>query len=303
MTQIRGAAIILAMLIAALAAAVAATVFADQQRWSRTVEHRRDAVQAQALVMAGVQWARQILDDDARRSEIDHLGEPWALALPPIPLDNGEIRGAIVDAQGRLNINALGAVGTTAEPERMRIAALFAHRGVSAASLDPIADWIDADGAIRPGGAEDAYYAAQPAPGLAANAPMLRVAEMMAVKGVTAQALAAVAPFLSALPAGTPVNVNTAPPEVLATLVDNLSEDKLAALIGERTKKPFATIADFRARLPEGVVLASDNALSVKSNFFYVTVEARQGATASRARALLRRGGGEWPVIVWQVVE
>ena len=65
----RGAAIILAMLIAALAAAVAATVFADQQRWGRTVEHRRDQVQAQALAMAGVQWARQILDDDARRSE------------------------------------------------------------------------------------------------------------------------------------------------------------------------------------------------------------------------------------------
>jgi hypothetical protein len=32
------------MLIAALAAAVAATVFADQQRWSRAVEHRRDQV-------------------------------------------------------------------------------------------------------------------------------------------------------------------------------------------------------------------------------------------------------------------
>ena len=303
MTRVRGAAIILAMLIAALAAAVAATVFADQQRWSRTVEHRRDAVQAQALVMAGVQWARQILDDDAHRSETDHLGEPWALALPPIPLDNGEIRGAIVDAQGRLNINALGAAGTPVEPERMRIAALFAQRGVSANLLDPIADWIDADGAVRAAGAEDAYYAAQPAPGLAANAPMLRVAEAAAVKGVTPQALAAVAPFLSALPAGTPVNVNTAPPEVLATLVDNLSEEHLAALVADRAKRPYTTIADFRARLPEGAVLTHDNALSVKSNYFYVTVEARQGATASRARALLRRSSGEWPAVVWQVVE
>jgi general secretion pathway protein K len=63
----RGAAIVLAMLLAALAAAVAATVFADQQRWSRTVEHRRDQVQAQALALAGVQWGRQILSDDAQR--------------------------------------------------------------------------------------------------------------------------------------------------------------------------------------------------------------------------------------------
>ena len=71
MTRMRGAAIILAMLIAAFAAAVAATVFADQQRWGRTVELRRDQVQAQALALAGVQWARRILDDDARRSGID----------------------------------------------------------------------------------------------------------------------------------------------------------------------------------------------------------------------------------------
>jgi general secretion pathway protein K len=126
---------------------------------------------------------------------------------------------------------------------------------------------------------------------------------MAAVKGVTPQALAAVAPFLSALPAGTPVNVNTASPEILATLVDNLTPEQLAALIADRTKKPFSTIADFRARLPEGAALAGDSTLSVKSSFFYVTVEARQGATAARARALLRRSGSEWPVVVWQVVE
>jgi len=160
----RGAAVILAMLIAALAAAVAATVLADQLRWSRGVEHRRDQVQAQALVMAGVQWARQILQDDARQSEIDHLGEAWSIALPPIPLDNGEIRGAIVDAQGLLNVNGLGDGGASGDLQRARIAALFAQHGGPAAALDAIADWIDTDGIVRDGGAEDAYYAAQPVP-------------------------------------------------------------------------------------------------------------------------------------------
>ena len=102
----------LAMLLAALAATVAATLFADQQRWMRTVEYRRDQVQAQAIVMAGVQWARQILYEDSRTSTIDHLSEPWAMSLPPIPIENGAIRGSIVDAQGRLNVNDLGATGT-----------------------------------------------------------------------------------------------------------------------------------------------------------------------------------------------
>jgi len=302
MNRMRGAAIILAMLIAALAAAVAATVFADQQRWSRTVEHRRDQVQAQALAMAGLQWAVQILDDDARRSGIDHLGEPWALTLPPIPLDGGEIRGTIVDAQGRLNINALGAADGSAEQERARMARLFGQTGMPSAALATMADWIDADAATREAGAEDAFYLAQPVSRLAANAPVLRVAELGVVKGVPPPALAAVMHFLSALPAGTPVNVNTAPREVLGAIVDNLAGERGDALIADRARKPFTTVAEFRARLPDGAALASDVALSVRSDYFYVTIEARQGATQSRARALLRRGSGK-PAIVWEVVE
>ena len=166
------------MLIAALAAAVAATVFADQQRWGRTVEHRRDQVQAQALAMAGVQWARQILDDDARRSEIDHLGEPWALALPPIPMEDGEIRGAIVDAQGRLNINALGLAGESIAGAHAPRGPLRAARARRPRRSTSIADWIDEDGTAREAGAEDAFYLAQPVPHLAPNAPLLRVAEL-----------------------------------------------------------------------------------------------------------------------------
>jgi general secretion pathway protein K len=299
----RGAAIVLAMLLAALAAAVAATVFADQQRWSRTVEHRRDQVQAQALALAGVQWGRQILYDDAQRSTIDHLREPWAMALPAIPLDNGQVRGAIVDAQARLNVNALGESGARADIERARIARLFAQRGGPVGAVDAIADWIDSDAIPRDGGAEDAFYAARRAPGLAANAPVLRVAELAEVKGVTPSALATVAPFLTALPAGTPVNVNTAPPEVLAAVVDKLDGEGLAKLLAARMQSPFNNLAEFRAQLASPATVAGDDTLSVKSDFFYVTIEAQQGATLARARALLRRKGNEWPDVVWQIVE
>ena len=298
-----GAAIVLAMLMAALAAAVAAAVFADQQRWSRTSEHRRDQVQAQALAVAGIQWGRQILYEDARRSAIDHLGEPWAVALPPIPLDNGEVSGSIVDAQGRLNINALGETGSSADLDRARIARLFAQRGGPAAAIDAIADWIDRDSIAREGGAEDAWYASRPRGGLAANAPVLRVAELSEVKGVTTASLAAVAPFLTALPSGTAINVNTAPPEVLGAIVDKLTGEGLAQLVASRAQKPFTTVAEFRARLPSPASIAVDESLSVKSDYFYVTIVARQGATVARARALLHRKSGEWPEVVWQVVE
>lgn len=299
----KGAAIVLAMLLAALAAAVAVTVFADQQRWSRTALNRRDQVQAQALALAGVQWGRQILYDDAQRSTIDHLREPWALPLPAIPLDNGHVRGAIEDAQGRLNVNALGETSVRADLERARIARLFAQRGGPVGAIDAIADWIDRDAITREGGAEDGFYLARTAGGLTPNAPVLRVAELSEVKGVTPKSLAPVAPFLTALPPGTPLNVNTAPPEVLAAVVDKLRGEDLAKLLAARAQSPFNNIAEFRAQLPSATGLGSDETLSVKSDFFYVTIEAQQGATLARARALLRRKSGEWPEIIWQLVE
>jgi general secretion pathway protein K len=298
-----GVAIILAMLLSALAAAVAVTVFADQRRWAESSLHRRDQVQAQALALAGIQWARQILHDDARGSVVDHLGEPWAVPLPPIPLENGSIRGTIEDAQSRLNLNALGTTSAMAALERVRLQRLFAQRGGPVAAIDAIADWVDGDSVPRPGGAEDGYYLAQATPGLAADAPVLRNAELLAVRGVTEAALAAVGPYVTALPTNTPLNVNTAPAEVLATIVDGAGSDALANLVANRSTKPYTSVAEFRARLPGGVTLASDLGLAVESSYFYATVEARQGNTLGRARALLLRRAGAWPTVVWQVVE
>lgn len=298
-----GAAIVLAMLLAAFAAVVAAGVLADQQRWTRNVEHRRDQVQAQATAMAGVQWARQILYDDARSSVIDHLGEPWALRLPPIPLDNGEIRGAIVDAQSRLNINALGDDTSSAAVERLRLTRLFVQHGGPTAALDAIADWVDRDTIARNNGAEDAWYRAQPVPLLSANAPVLRLNEISVVRNVSYEALSAVRPFVTALPPRTPVNVNTAAPEVLTAILDDAAPEAIASIVSGRQQRPFTTVAEFRARLPQGVHLASEEMLDVKSRYFEVTVEARQGASVARARALVRRDVDRWPAVVWQVVE
>src|SRR5207244_9020142 len=97
----RGAAIVMAMLLAALAATIAATLLWQQQRWIGEHAHRRDQVQAQALAMAGVQWARQIVFENAPAASVVHLGQPWALKLPAMPIENGSIGGYSADAPGR----------------------------------------------------------------------------------------------------------------------------------------------------------------------------------------------------------
>jgi general secretion pathway protein K len=301
----RGAALIVAMLIAALAATVAISLAANQQQWFASVAQRRDQVQAQALAQAGVQWARQILFEDSRtRPQIDDLGEPWALPLPATPIEDGSIEGRIVDAQGFLNINNLAskdAPGT----ERIRFERLFARLGLPVAALDAITDWIHADGVTLPAGAEDAGYARQPSPMLAAKAPIVRLAELALVRGMSPETVRALSPFVAALPTNTytPLNVNTAPPAVLAAAVTGLPDAALAGMIADRTRKPYSSVVEFRNRLPQGASIEQEQAYDVKSSYFLVTVRARQGASQANARALLKRGGGGWPTVVWQTLE
>jgi general secretion pathway protein K len=297
-----GLALIVAMLIAALAAAVAVSVATAQSQWSATVAHRRDQVEAQSIAVAGIQWARQILDADAQAGPVDHLGEPWALPLPATPVENGDVEGRIIDAQGFLNVNNL-ASATRATAERRRFARLFAMLGVPAPTLAAMIDWIDADDVAEPGGAEDAWYRAAPDASLAANGPATRIEELASVRGMSLPAMTRVVRFVTSLPVDTPLNINTASTEVLGASLDNIEPAALATLIASRATRPFASIADFRARLPTGVALGDEAMYAVGSRFFLVTVRARQGETVAQARALIERSGGAWPAIVWQTVE
>ena len=296
----RGAALVLAMLIAALAAVVAVAVAAEQQRWFSDVANRRDQVQAQALALAGVQWSRQIMQDDARGGSIDHLGEPWAYPLPRTPLENGSIEGSIEDAQGRLNINNLAANEALGKEERARFARLAASRGLGSATLAAVAATLTpmaADDGIQKGGTPP------PAPATPPGLRPVRAAELAAIPGVTARDVAQLLPFVVALPAATPLNINTATPDVLAAALPGMSADALATLVAERARKPFATLSDFRSRLPSGATVPDETTLATSSSYFLVSVRARQGETRAQARALLRRDGREWPIVVWQTLE
>jgi general secretion pathway protein K len=293
-------ALIVAMLVAALAAAVAGSLAAAQSQWFAQVSHRRDQVQAQSIALAGVQWARQIIDADPRT--IDHLGEPWALPLPATPVENGVVEGRIVDAQGFFNVNNL-ASATHATAERRRFERLFAALRIPEPPLAAIVDGVDADSAPQPGGAEDAWYLAQPDAGLAANAPTTRTEELAFVRGMTPPAMTSALRFVTSLPVDTPLNVNTAAPELLAAAIGNVGADQITALVASRAQRPFDSIADFRARLPAGAAIGDETMYAVKSDYFLVTVRARQGETLAQARALISRAGNTTPSIVWQTLE
>jgi len=164
-----------------------------------------------------------------------------------------------------------------------------------------VADWIDPNADVTyPGGAEDSDYLALDPPRRAANRPLTTVDGLARLKNFNADALERLRPFVTALPQPTPVNVNTAPPEVLAAVIPDLTLDQAREMVKAREDRHFKDIADFRAHLPKSVGQINEALLSVGSRYFLVSGHARFGRAKVGLQALLERESTAWPKLVWQ---
>lgn len=296
----RGAAVVVAMGVVALATMAATAILVTQSMWSRRAELTADYRQAQELVQAGSDWARALLGDDRRAGSIDHLGEPWASRLPPIAVENGELVGSIVDQQGLFNLNNLVSDGKLNVTQLARFRRLLAMEGLPASLAEALADWIDADNQPQPqNGAEDEYYLALDPPYRSANRPMIDVDELALVRGFDVGVRARLAPFVTALPGVTAINVNTAPAEVLAALAEGLNLDTARMLVARRNNTYYRASADFLKQLGKGATV-SDQDLCVSSDYFLASLRVTSGGAQVRGKTLLTRlNGTQWPTIVW----
>jgi len=299
-TRQRGVAIVLALAVVALAALAATAMLVSQSTWSRQVELTAGHAQAQHLLQAGLDWSRAVLSDDRRVSDVDHLGEPWALRLPSMPVENGSLTGHIEDQQGKFNLNNLVEDGKVSVVQLERFRRLLTILALPPVLADSLADWIDDDNQPQPrGGAEDAHYLALQPPRLAANRPLTDVAELALVAGFDDTVRARLRPFVTALPRFAAVNVNTASPEVIAASVDGLNLDDARAIVAKRERTWFRSISDFSSQLPTGLSVPSQY-IAVSSDYFIATMAITIGGAQARGSALLAREHDGWPVIVWR---
>lgn len=300
MSRERGVAVVLAMGVVAFATVAATALLVTESAWSRRTELYSGHAQAQLVLRAGVDWARSVLFDDGRTSAVDHLGEPWALRLAPMPVDNGTLAGYMEDQQGAFNLNNLVSDGRVVPAQLAHFQRLLTILGLPAELADALADWLDADSEPQArGGAEDRYYLGLAPPYLAANRPLTDVGELALVRGFDANAYARLRPFVAALPRRTAVNVNTAPPEVLAAVAGGLTLDGARALAAQRGRAYFRDQADFLGRLPPGATVAADD-IAVASSYFLATMRVTIGDAEAGGTVLLAREGGAWPAVVWR---
>ena len=299
----RGAAIILVLLIVALATVLAAYIARQQQLWQRQVGSQFDHAQARRLSIAGIDWARAVLADDVRANSTDNDGEMWALRLPAMPVDNGEVLGVIEDRQGLYNLNNLVRNGVSSAPDIKQFQRLLTQLGLPIELAVSLSDWMDTDSVAQSaGGAEDSFYLSLPQPYRAANQPLLELGELSEVKGFNAGAIEMLRPFVSVLPLHMPVNVNFAPAEVLSALIPDLSLSDARVMVQQRRGNPYKDVSDFTAHLPRTGMQINSQDFSVSSQFFWVTGRARVANSQVTSEALLQRISG-WPSVIWQRVQ
>lgn len=288
----QGVALVMVLLIVAMATTLAVFMAQQQSFWQREMENGRDRAQARRIAEAGIDWARAILADDAAVSQSDHGKEMWAMKLPAIPVEGGEVQGTIVDQQGLFNLNNLMRNGALSAPDLARFQRLLLALGLPQELGSALVDWMDSNSETSANGAEDEYYLSLAKPYRCANRPLSDIGELAWVRGFDADSIKRLQAFVSVLPeSGTAVNVNFAPPEVLMSVLPGLTLQDARQMAAQIRSMPVKTMAEFLQRLPKSVSQESSMILSVSSQYFMVTGYATQGDGASAVHALLKRNG------------
>jgi general secretion pathway protein K len=298
-----GAAIILAMLTLMLVAGISSFVIRNYGAAVASITGRHDQAQARLLARGAVDWARNVLSEDARTSTTDHYNEIWATRVPPTPVEEGEVGGELDELSGRFDINGLVRAGTV-DPDQVAVfGRLLTELGIpsntAAAMTSSLAAWIKT-GSVAAAGADSGVAGGIMPPAKVTGALLVDVDELKQAPGFSAELVNRLQPFVVALPTTAPLNVNTASAEVLVAVIPGLGIDQARILVAQRQSAPFKDIQDdFPSRLPKGVTMSGKVSLSVKGRYFLASVRARYGQSTTRMQVLLDRQN-RWSEIVWQ---
>lgn len=297
----RGVAAITAILIVAVAASAASLMLAQQAAMLDQTLLVSSRAQADVYAQAGLDWARGILLQDAKASANDTLAEGWARPIAGIPVERAVIAGAIVDEQGKFNLNnVVDARGQRSEPDIKLLRRLLALLDLAPDLADAVVDWVDDDDNLTSAaGAEGGYYLGLPRPYRAANAPMVQVDELYRVRGFDARAVAKLRPYVTAIRERTTINPNTAPDLVIAAAF-GITREQAVALLGDRYHAPFGDKGAFVAAAGRANLIAV-NEFDVKSSWFSVRTQVAQDDVVVAAEALVKREPARGTAsIVWR---
>ena len=227
------------------------------------VNNRDDGARAAALARGGLRLATALLIEDRLAKYLSTRGAPGVRSTTPgnteddlwnqlrefelVGPEGGRLRLEIHDAGGLLNLNAVvpyTAQAEAADKDAEEFLTELFTKVVDEMPIEPgeklydprelarnLIDYVDQDEFRVVGGHEDDYYQAQDPPYKAANRPLLSVEELGLIEGFDMQLVAAIRPYVTVYPivGGTGINLNMAPPHVLALVYTGVGGERRLA--------------------------------------------------------------------------
>lgn len=311
----QGVAVLLALFIVAIATLIVTDLFWRQFVLYRTIENQQNSSQARLLLHGAQDWARSILQDQTHPG-FDALSDPWAQPLAQTRLDQlGEtapiasqatLEGQITDAQARFNLrNLLDSTGAINPVQLAILDKLATLLSAPAGTAQLIAGYVAQAyaGGVPAASASLAALATAPGAQVAAALvvpltnggrpiPPVFPEDLAAVPGIDPTAAQTLAPFVILLDqANTPVNFNTAGPEMMAATIPQLTISDANALAAERDRAYFISVGDIQNRLRGQGGAFPTVGVSTNSQYFIVDGTIRIQNAATQMRALVRRYG------------
>lgn len=278
----RGAALLLAMVILTLVATLAGGMVWQHARAIQVEGSERARMQSAWVLSGALDWAVLILREDLRedlksgggsQGRADHLGEPWAVPLAEARLstflaadrsgttvdgDDGPdafLSGSIVDMQAKWNLRNLINKDGVVDPTQLEI---LRRLCAAAATPSDTADRLSA-----------AYLRASSG---GSGAPMVpQSMDDLWWLGLEPPVTVLLSPYITVLPDATPINVNTAPAEVIAAVVPAMSVSEAQRLVQLRQSNHFKGFTALKAELsPKQQIGLDTQAIDTLTKFFEV---------------------------------
>jgi general secretion pathway protein K len=270
---------------------VIALAFSRQVRTEiQLTANYQNQAKAEALAEAGVWRAVMML---SQRSAAALSGEVIYLdgRLYPLASDVGDLKVSLQSSQGLIDLNrapeelinsVVQKVAESIEQAETVTAALF--------------DWRDEDDLRRLGGAERSDYLADNLGYGPTNGPLISVAELARVYGMTTKMYRALRPYVTVISGNARIDVTTAPSFVLSALPgmsESLKSSILAARLVDAAAVDLTTLPDTTRQY-----IGANQATSVRISSLAQAGQVMAGIIAE----VEMRTDGEKPVVVlsWQ---
>ena len=293
----RGAAILTAMLTVVLVASLAASVLWQQWRAVEVEAAERARAQAVWVLTGALDWARLILRED--KGDTDHLAEPWAVPLEQArlstflaadrssyTLDEDATQGAflsgqIIDLQSRLNLtNLVLQAGTEVESGHHAFIRLFDVLNLPANELTVMVENLRL---MKDKNVDSPKNSVLPL------AP--QDIDQLIWVGLSTSTIEQLRPYVTVLPAATPVNLNTAPAEVIYACVPAFEMVDAVRLVRARGAVPLAKWEDVQKASGNAAAKLEEAMHSFASSYFEVRGTLQLEQVTVQEQSIVRRDG------------